>query len=369
MKNILFMKIILSVATSADHYIDDMTTERLRLSTPSDWAEVYRLRAECDAILIGGETLRRDNPTLGLKSSELIQSRVACGQEAEPVRVIVSGRGEISSSLNIFHRGAGRVIIFSNIERPELHDLAEVIVSDVVDPAFIITELEKRSISSLFVEGGAKILDLFLSSNMVNELRVALNPTIVVGDTSAPCFITPSWVEGCECVEQDLDGMQIKTYKIKASGERSHHLKKMKRVVEVSKLSPLKQSCYRVGALIETVNGEVFEGYTLETSPTHHAEQAAMHKAILAGADLTGAVIYASMEPCSTRSSEPKSCSELILEHKFSKVVFALYEPSHFVECHGVENLRRAGVDVLHLAEFADAVIEINRHVLGDNVK
>lgn len=358
------MKITLSVATSADHYIDDMTTQRLRLSTPSDWAEVYSLRAECDAILIGGETLRRDNPTLGLKSEELVANRIASGRTPEPTRVIVSGGGAISSEQKIFQRGEGGIIIFSNIERTELDGLAEVIVAENIDPAFIVTELEKRAIHSLFVEGGAKILDMFLASSMVDVLRVAVNPAIIVADESAPRFLTPKWVEERDATRYDLDGMLIANYQLRSSDESSHHLN-MERVIEVSRLSPPRQSCYRVGALVITTKGERFEGYTLETAPTHHAEQAAMHKAILAGADLTGATIYASMEPCSSRSSEPKSCSELILSHKMSRVVFALYEPSHFVQCHGAENLRRAGVEVIHLAEFADAVTEINSHVLG----
>lgn len=358
------MKITLSVATSADHYIDDMTTTRLKLSTPSDWAEVYALRAECDAILIGGETLRRDNPTLGLKSAELSAVRVAEGRASEPMRVVVSGRGEISKDLKLFHRGEGRVVILSNIERPELEGLAEVIVATSLDPAFIVTQLEKMAVRSLFVEGGVKILNMFLDSHQVNELRVAMNPKIVVDDPKAPRFITPSWVEGCDVKECNLDGMIVKSYMLKSSDE-TQYFQKMKRVVEISKLSPPKSSCYRVGALIQTLKGEIFEGYTLETAPTHHAEQSAIHKALLAGAELTGATIYASMEPCSSRSSEPRSCSELILDYNISRVVFALYEPSHFVECHGAENLRRSRVDVVHLADFTDAVYCVNSHVLN----
>lgn len=78
---------------------------------------------------------------------------------------------------------------------------------------------------------------------------------------------------------------------------------------------------YRVGAVIVTRSGDRFTGYTHETSPTHHAEQEAILKATAAGADLHGASIYSSMEPCSTRSSEPESCSELILRHGFSRTV------------------------------------------------
>ena len=65
------------------------------------------------------------------------------------------------------------------------------------------------------------------------------------------------------------------------------------------------------------------------------AEMFSIAKALAAGAVLRGAAMYSSMEPCSTRSSEPESCSELILRHGFSRTVFALYEPSCFVCCEG----------------------------------
>ena len=53
------MKVIVSTAVSADGYLDDRSPDRLILSTPEDWAEVHRLRAACDAILVGAETIRR----------------------------------------------------------------------------------------------------------------------------------------------------------------------------------------------------------------------------------------------------------------------------------------------------------------------
>ncbi|MFI3303552.1 MAG: dihydrofolate reductase family protein [Rikenellaceae bacterium] len=347
------MYITLSVATSNDKYIDDMTSQRLVLSTQEDWAEVYRLRSVHDAILVGGETLRRDNPSLGIKM-----------EGVEPMRIIVSGGGEVSTSLKIFHRGAGRIIIFSNIERPELCGLAEVIVAKRIDPALIVTELEKRGVARLFVEGGAKILNMFLESGLVDVLRVAVNPTIVVGDYIAPIFICDRWIDGLDARVENLGGMRVSTYNLGVNSCGDDEAL-MRRTIEVSRLSPPKESCYRVGSVIKCATGEIFDGYTLETSPTHHAEQAAMHKALLAGADLRGATIYASMEPCSTRSSEPKSCSELIIEYGIGRVVFALYEPSHFVECHGAENLRRAGVEVIHMAQFEDDVLSINSHLLG----
>ncbi|MFI3306314.1 MAG: dihydrofolate reductase family protein [Rikenellaceae bacterium] len=342
------MHISLSVATSADHCIDDTTPARLVLSTAEDWAEVYRLRATNDAILVGGETLRRDNPSLGIKCDG-----------REPIRVVVSGRGEISPASKIFHRGSSPIIIFSNIQREELEGLAEVVVAERIDVALIVTELEKRGVERLFVEGGATILQLFMESSMVDELRVAVNPSIVVGDVAAPRF---SYVGSASRVEK-YGEMEVSTY-LFARGDTSGDRALMQMALKVSQSSPERESCYRVGSVVKTLTGEIYEGYTLETAPTHHAEQAAITKALRAGADLRGATIYASMEPCSVRNSEPESCSAIILRCGIRRVVFALYEPSHFVECHGAENLRRAGVDVRYMGDMAEEVISINSHIL-----
>ena len=50
------MRITLSAAVTADGFLDDNSPRRLIISTPEDWAEVYRLRAAHDAILVGAET-------------------------------------------------------------------------------------------------------------------------------------------------------------------------------------------------------------------------------------------------------------------------------------------------------------------------
>ena len=69
------------------------------------------------------------------------------------------------------------------------------------------------------------------------------------------------------------------------------------------------------------------------------------------------------MEPCSKRSSEPESCTQLILRYGFARVVFAAYEPDCFVQCQGAQQLREAGVDVRVYPELAQAVREANAHL------
>ena len=77
------MRVTLSFATTADGYLDDNTPERLILSTPGDWEAVLQLRAAHDAILVGAETLRRDNPALLLRDPAYGSRPAASGVRAE----------------------------------------------------------------------------------------------------------------------------------------------------------------------------------------------------------------------------------------------------------------------------------------------
>ena len=168
--------------------------------------------------------------------------------------------------------------------------------------------------------------------------------------------------QGAACTVEHLGGMEVTTCLLHPDTAAEDLRRLDEAVREGFRCTPC-ASCYRVGAVIVLPDGRAFRGYTHETSPTHHAEQEAVRKALDAGADLRGAAIYSSMEPCSDRRSEPESCTQLILRYGFARVVFAAYEPSCFVCCRGARMLREAGVDVRVYPEMAGGVREANAHV------
>jgi len=137
--------------------------------------------------------------------------------------------------------------------------------------------------------------------------------------------------------------------------------------VDLSRLSPPSPTHYAVGAVVVDRFGVLLStGYTGETDPAYHAEEAALVKlAGLPGADLAGATIYTSMEPCTVRRSRPVPCTGLILAAGIGRVVLALREPALFADCDGVGTLRLAGVDVVEDAALADRVRAANAHLLA----
>ena len=348
------------MAASSDGCLDDLTPQRLCLSTPEDWEEVYRLRARFDAILVGASTVRNDNPSLRIKSPELREQRRREGRQPDIARVTITASGRLPADARFFDAG-GRAIVVTSCAGYS-HPTAEVIHVEEITAASVIAALERAGIGSLFVEGGAQTAHMFMEAGAVDTLRWAVNPQIRVGDAAAPHFDPASCVVGVEPLRRNLGGMEVAEYRF-ADIDMAADERFMRMAVEQSRRSVPCATAYRVGAVVVTAAGEVFAGYTHESRPTSHAEQEAVDKALAAGADLCGATVYSSMEPCTSRKSEPESCSQLIVRHGFARAVFALFEPDCLAHCDGASYLRSNGVRVDVMPHFADDVRRINSHI------
>lgn len=134
--------------------------------------------------------------------------------------------------------------------------------------------------------------------------------------------------------------------------------------IELSRRCPPSTTAFSVGAVIVDESGaEISQGFSRER-PLFHAEESALGK--LADADLSGATLYSSLEPCTRRASRPRTCTELIIKAGVGRVVIAWREPAVFVrDAHGTEALRAAGVTVVELADLAESAAAVNAHILN----
>jgi pyrimidine deaminase RibD-like protein len=121
---------------------------------------------------------------------------------------------------------------------------------------------------------------------------------------------------------------------------------------------------FSVGALIADAKGRTLSaGYTHQHDPRDHAEEVALAALGAGWSAPQDATLYSSLEPCSVRASRSRSCTELILAAGITRVVFAWREPDLFVHGEGAEKLRAAGVEVVELAELAEAARDVNLHL------
>ncbi|MBE0673460.1 MAG: bifunctional diaminohydroxyphosphoribosylaminopyrimidine deaminase/5-amino-6-(5-phosphoribosylamino)uracil reductase RibD [Bacteroidales bacterium] len=160
--------IILKWAESADGFMDVIRPqgaplEPFWITGMAERILVHKWRAEEQAILAGGGTIRTDNPSLNVRHWD----------GPDPVRVIVSRSGLMNSDSNIF-RGEGKVLIFTSnmalsYPNTEVFDSGgdpEGVVDRVLEVLF------SKGIQSLFVEGGLTIHEMFIGSGKWDEARV-----------------------------------------------------------------------------------------------------------------------------------------------------------------------------------------------------
>jgi pyrimidine deaminase RibD-like protein len=137
----------------------------------------------------------------------------------------------------------------------------------------------------------------------------------------------------------------------------------LREAIELSRRCPPADSAFSVGAVLVSEVGQVIAtGYSRETGPKDHAEEVALAKA--AGDPLlAGATLYSSLEPCLSRASRPRSCTELIKEAGIGRVVIAWLEPPVFTAGGGAAELRRAGVTVDEIPWLAELARSVNDHL------
>jgi riboflavin-specific deaminase-like protein len=192
--------VLLSAAVSVDGYLDDASPDRLLLSNPEDFDRVDAVRADCDAILVGARTLRRDNPRLRVAGEAHRLRRVAAGKPEHPLKVTVSASGDLDPELRVWRHGGDKLVYTTDagVTRlgTTLSGLADVVsLGPAIDFGALLDDLGRRGIERLMVEGGGHIHTEFLAADLADELLLAVAP-ILVGDPDAPRFLHPAAYPG-----------------------------------------------------------------------------------------------------------------------------------------------------------------------------
>jgi 2,5-diamino-6-(ribosylamino)-4(3H)-pyrimidinone 5'-phosphate reductase len=187
---------------TADGKIDTVERKGASISSDRDWERVDRLRAESDAIMVGGHTLLGDDPRLTVKSPLLRAERTSRGLPENPMKVgIISRISDLESGPTLHEAsrfvtsGPARLVIFTS-QRTDPSQLArlqslgvEVFVMGEyrVDLHEALTCLHTLGVQRLLVEGGGTLNAELLTRGLVDDIYLYLAP-LIFGGTSAPTF-------------------------------------------------------------------------------------------------------------------------------------------------------------------------------------
>ncbi len=170
--------VILSAAVSVDGRIATRTGDSA-LSSGNDTARLHRLRGRVDAILIGKNTVLRDDPMLTVRH---VRGR-------SPVRIILDSGGTISGNYRVVKTAGDVPTILAVSERVDarhLEDLrshTDVIVAgrDSVDVRLLLERLAAKGIKTVLVEGGGSINWEFVRLGLFDEMIVTVSPYLIGG--------------------------------------------------------------------------------------------------------------------------------------------------------------------------------------------
>lgn len=150
----------------------------LKISGKTTAIFTHKMRANHDAIMVGRTTAYLDNP--GLTAN--------LWNYNHPVRVTLDRYLQLPSTLKMFHP-PGNCIVFTESKNRDTETVQYIKVPfDKNLFTRILSELLKRDITSIFVEGGSTLLQTFIDSHLWDEAFVYTNNSQISSGVKAPVF-------------------------------------------------------------------------------------------------------------------------------------------------------------------------------------
>lgn len=180
--------VVLKVAATLDGRIATRTGHSRWVTGPEARRAVHRLRNRLDAILVGGRTVRTDDPAL--------TCRVSGGRD--PQRVVLSASLDLPPSARVFQdAGDAPGAWVATVRRPSSARAADLEAAGAtllrlptrngrVVLSGLLGALGKRGITTLLVEGGGEVAAGFLHAGLVDEVWWFVAPKIIADVAAVP---------------------------------------------------------------------------------------------------------------------------------------------------------------------------------------
>ena len=206
----------INVAVTADGKMDTYERHGAAISSATDKVRVDQLRAESDAVMVGGKTLLEEDPKLTVKSEALRVERVARGLTPNPIKVGIVTNADHLPDLDFLNFGSARVVIFTTdkTSKGQVEFLrsrnVEVYVhhTERVDLEKALHTLFELGVKRLMVEGGGTLNFELLRLGLVNELTMYVAPMIFGGE-SAPTLAAGSGAARSDAIPLKLVASEV----------------------------------------------------------------------------------------------------------------------------------------------------------------
>ena len=207
--------VFINIAMTADGKIDTFERKGSAISSQRDKERVDQLRANADAVMVGGRTLLDEDPKLTVKSEVLRAERVARGLSPNPIKVGVVTQAKINADSQFLTSGPADIVIFTTRQTSKkyLSLLKSRQVDVYVDNAEkvnlkrALATLKDLGVNRLMVEGGATLNFELMRLGLVDEITAYVAP-MVFGGESAPTMAAGSGLKRSEAIPLELSEVE-----------------------------------------------------------------------------------------------------------------------------------------------------------------
>jgi diaminohydroxyphosphoribosylaminopyrimidine deaminase/5-amino-6-(5-phosphoribosylamino)uracil reductase len=172
--------VTLKMATDCDGYIDDLSKISQRFSSESTLNAVHKLRSYSDGILVGVNTVIRDNPSLNVR-------RINQEHVKHPLRIILDSNLRIPLESKVLNDEMPTLIIYMNDNDEKIISLktkkgVELLKMDEFDnnkgihPLELLKILGERGLQELLIEGGTETARRFVKLNLIDRILMFRSP-------------------------------------------------------------------------------------------------------------------------------------------------------------------------------------------------
>ncbi|MCX2763381.1 bifunctional diaminohydroxyphosphoribosylaminopyrimidine deaminase/5-amino-6-(5-phosphoribosylamino)uracil reductase RibD [Aquimarina muelleri] len=193
--------IILKWAETKDGYIAPASTKKREpvwITNAYSRQIVHKWRAEEQAILVGNQTVLKDNPKLTIRD----------WFGKNPIRVVIDRSSKIPKDSSVLNLTTQTILITSEKHK---NTNSDTLIYEIVDSQKCTTEeicaiLYKHNIQSVIIEGGSHTIQSFIDKNLWDEARVFTGNTIFESGIKAPVY------KGKMVSEERIKTDVLKTY-------------------------------------------------------------------------------------------------------------------------------------------------------------
>lgn len=158
--------VILKYAQTSDGFVARENFDSKWISNASSRQLVHKMRAEEDAIMVGSNTAKYDNPTLNVRD----------WAGKDPIRIVVDRECKLDKKLNLFDQKI-QTICYTNAYESEEENLSYVALNQESFLEDLLSDLAKRKVQSVIIEGGSTLLKHFIEKDLWDEAHVFTSST------------------------------------------------------------------------------------------------------------------------------------------------------------------------------------------------